>query len=331
MTKSTQYSLSRKNILITGGAGFIGSHLVERLADENPTKIIVVDNLYLGKKENLKAASKVFGDRLICYWESASDEARMCKIIAKEKVQVVYNLAVIPLPASLEKPCWTMMENTALATVLCELQRAGMFETLIHFSSSEVYGTARFVPITEDHPLIRSTPYGASKIAGDMAVLSYAHTFGTDVTVLRPFNNYGPRQNDGKFSGIIPTVIRKVGGGDPIVINGDGRQTRDYIYVKDTVDAAVSIYEKVAARGKVLNIGSGIELTVNDLVRQILELMGKPEHPVIYGPPRSGDVRRHMASISTAENILGFSRKVELEDGLRETVNWYLSGTNCQS
>ena len=330
MTKSTQYSLSHKKILITGGAGFIGSHLVERLAVENPTKIIVVDNLFLGKKENLNAPAEVLGNRLKCYWESASDEARMREIIAMEKVQVVYNLAVIPLPASLEKPYWTFTENTALATVLCELQRTGAFETLIHFSTSEVYGTARFVPISEDHPLVRSTPYAASKTAGDMAVLSYAHTFGTDVAILRPFNNYGPRQNDGKFSGIIPTVIKKVCASDPIVINGDGEQTRDYIYVKDTADAAVRIYEKAAARGKVMNIGSGIELTVNNLVSQILEIMDKPDHPVIHGSPRRGDVRRHMANIKNAEDILGFSRKVDFEEGLRETVNWYLSSIKHQ-
>ena len=328
MANSMCLSLAHKNILVTGGAGFIGSHLVERIAAENPLKVIVIDNLYLGKKDNLNVAAELLGGRLKCYWESAANEARMREIIAKEEVQVVYNLAVIPLPASLEKPSWTMMENTVLTTVLCELQRLGMFRTLIHFSTSEVYGTAEFVPITEDHPLIRSTPYAASKTAGDMVVMSYAHTFGTDVAILRPFNNYGPRQNDGKFSGIIPTVIQKVCREEPLTINGDGAQTRDYIYVKDTAEAAVRIYEEAATRGKILNIGSGVELTVNDLVGKILEIMGRPDYPVIHGPPRPGDVRRHMAGISTAENLIRFSRKVELEEGLHETISWYMSGNS---
>jgi len=317
-------SLKNKSVLVTGGAGFIGSHLVDRLALESPARVVVVDNLSLGKPTNLDPAKSRLGDKLICHWTDASDFEVMRRIIRETNVEVVYDLAVIPLPASLEKPLETVMENVRLTTVLCELQREKAFQTMVHFSSSEAYGTAVFVPITEDHPLRQSTPYAASKMAGDMVALSYQHTFGLDLTVLRPFNNFGPRQNEGNFAGIIPIVVQRVQQGLPITINGDGLQTRDYLYVTDTADAAIRMYEEPATRGRVINIGTGVELTVNDLVACILELMGCPNHPIQHGPNRPGDVRRHMASTKVANEIFGFTPSVSLREGMKRTVEWYL-------
>lgn len=316
--------LAGKSILVTGGAGFIGSHLVDRLAGEAPREIVVVDNLFLGREENLLDAKQKLGEKLCTYWSDAGDEELMRGILSDHKTEVVYDLAVIPLPASLERPLWSVMENTRLTTVLCELQREGLFESLVHFSSSETYGTAQRVPIDESHPYVPSTPYAAGKLAGDQVALSYAHTFGLDITCLRPFNNYGPRQNDRSFAGIIPIVIDNVLAGEPVVINGDGLQTRDYIFVGDTANAAVRMYEEESARGQVVNVGSGAELTVNDLVAMILSLLGKPEHPVAHGPPRPGDVRRHLAGTSRAKELLGFSPRVQLADGMARTVEWYL-------
>jgi UDP-glucose 4-epimerase len=317
-------SLAGKSILVTGGAGFIGSHLVDCLARENPREIVVVDNLFLGREENLSDAESALGDCLHTYWSDAGDEDKMRAILREHKTDVVYDLAVIPLPASLERPLWSVMENTRLTTVLCELLREGLFDSLVHFSSSETYGTAQYVPIDESHPYVPSTPYAAGKLAGDQVALSYAHTFGLDITCLRPFNNYGPRQNDRSFAGIIPIVIDNVLGGEPIVINGDGLQTRDYIFVGDTARAAALIYGADGARGTVINIGSGNELSVNDLVSLLLDLLGKPDHPIVHGPARPGDVRRHLAGTERASKVLGFSPGVSLSDGLRQTVDWYL-------
>ena len=316
--------LAGKSVLVTGGAGFIGSHLVDRLADEAPREIVVVDNLFLGREENLSDAKHKLGDKLRAYWSDAGDDALMRRILSDHKTEVVYDLAVIPLPASLERPLWSVMENTRLTTVLCELQRDGLFESLVHFSSSETYGTAQRVPIDESHPYVPSTPYAAGKLAGDQVALSYAHTFGLDITLLRPFNNYGPRQNDRSFAGIIPIVIDNVLAGEPVVINGDGLQTRDYIFVGDTANAAVRMYEDESARGQVVTVGSGAELTVNDLVAMILSLLGKADHPVVHGPARAGDVRRHLAGTSRAKELLGFSPRVNLADGMARTVEWYL-------
>lgn len=316
--------LKGKSILVTGGAGFIGSHLCDRLAAEEPRAVVAVDNLFLGKEENLTLARERNGDRLHFYNADAGDEQVMREILGKHRVEVVYDLAVVPLPVSLERPMWSVMENTRLTAVLCELQREGLFESLIHYSSSETYGTAIRVPITEDHPYVPSTPYAAGKLAGDQTALSYRHTFGLDITCLRPFNNYGPRQNSLAFAGIIPTVIGNVMRGEPVTIYGDGHQTRDFIFVRDTAEASVRLYEEEVAAGQVVNVGSGSELSMNDLVACLLKILGRPDYPVVHGPGRPGDVRRHMAGTQRAETLLNFKPATKLDDGMAETVAWYV-------
>jgi UDP-glucose 4-epimerase len=310
--------------MVTGGAGFIGSHLVDRLFLEKPRSIVVVDNLYLGRASNLRGARSRYGGKLKCYWKDAGNLAVMQKIIQREKVTVIFDLAVVPLPASLRDPLFCVAENTRLTAVLCDLLRRGFYGTLVHFSSSEVYGTACTVPMHENHPLQKSTPYAASKIAGDMVALSYQHTFGLDIAVLRPFNNFGPRQNDGNFAGIIPEVIRRVRLGQPVYVNGDGRQTRDFVFVGDTVEAAVLAYQVAGARGKVINVGSGRETSMNQLIQTLLKILGQPGHPIEYRASRPGDVRRHCGGARLAKSILGFRPRTSLEKGLRPTVAWYL-------
>lgn len=318
-------SLAGKCVLVTGGAGFVGSHLVDRLIAEQPARVVVVDNLFLGKPANLLSARELLGDTLRSYWESADDIDVMRRILDEEGVQVVFDLSVIPLPTSLERPLWVVDQNVRLAGVICELLREGRYETLIHFSSSEAYGTAQYVPIDELHPLMPSTPYAASKIAGDHVALSYWHTFGLDIAVLRPFNNYGPRQNAGTYAGIIPLVVTRVQAGLPIEIYGDGEQTRDFIFVRDTAEAAIRMYDRPASRGRVINVGSGREYSVNELVADILHAMGADDHPIVHVAPRPGDVRRHLGGIALAEELLDFSPGTKLVDGLTETVQWYLA------
>lgn len=312
-----------KCVLVTGGAGFIGSYVVERLAQEEPRAVVVVDNLFLGKKENLSCASKLLGDKLHCYWQDATDAAAMADIVRREKVDVAYDMAVIPLPQSLIDPAWNVRQNVELTLVLCELLRAKAFETLVHFSSSEAYGSAVLPVMTEEHPTNAATPYAASKLAGDSLALSYGETFGLDVTVLRPFNNYGPRQNAGDHAGILPILVRRVLDGAPIEIFGDGEQTRDLISVRDTADAAMAIYQTPASRQQIVNVASGIETSVNQLVKTVLEIMEKPNHPVVHKAPRIGDVRRHLGGVERAKQLWGFEPKIRLEQGLIETVQWY--------
>jgi UDP-glucose 4-epimerase len=313
--------LTGKSVLVTGGAGFIGSHLVDRIATDKPDNLIVVDNLFLGKESNLEQARTAF-PALKFYLEDAASYEAMEQIIRQEKVDVIFNLAVIPLPYSLEHPRETMQINVEIVSTIVELLRQKVYKTLIHFSSSEVYGTAVHVPMDEYHPFTPSTPYAASKLAGDYAVLSYRKTFGLDATIVRPFNNYGPRQNEGSYAGIIPIVIHKALAGETITIHGDGEQTRDYIFVRDVADGAVRIYEEEATRGLALNLATGREISINRLVRSILDLM-EVDVPIIHDEPRLGDVRRHSGSSALAFNTTRFHAPAFARDSLLETINWY--------
>lgn len=314
-------SLKNKIIVVTGGAGFIGSHLVDALIKENPEKIIVLSNFYLGKEENLNEAKENFDNLRICH-VSVSDFETTKKIFENANADIVYNLAVIPLPASLEDPLESTIENVKIATNICEMQRKGLFKKLIHFSSSEAYGSAQYVPMNEKHPLAPETPYAASKASGDLIVESYFRTFKLENAILRPFNNYGPRQNAGKFAGIIPIVIKKILNNEDITINGDGEQTRDFVFVKDTAKAAIEFAKMNEVLGKTINIATGREISMNYLVNSILKefnFKGK----ILHGPARPGDVRRHFGDNSFAKKLINFEPKVKFEDGIKITCDWY--------
>jgi UDP-glucose 4-epimerase len=319
--KTSGPSLRGKNVLVTGGAGFIGSHLCERIAADSPGRLVVVDNLFLGKEENLSGARRRYPG-LELYRQDAADYDAMAAIVTSHGIEVVFNLAIVPLPASLVNPRWTVDHNVALSTVAAELLRLGLYETLVHFSSSEAYGSASYVPMDEGHPCRPSTPYAASKLAGDYVVLSYRETYGIDATILRPFNNFGPRQNAGTYAGIIPIVLNRALRGEPIEIYGDGEQTRDFVFVRDTAEAAVRMYETPATRGQIVNIASGVEVSVNRLVRELLDALGI-DVPILYEPARAGDVRRHCGATKLARELIGFEPQTDLRRGLDETVAWY--------
>jgi len=310
-----------KSVLVTGGAGFIGSYVVDHLISEKPKKLIVVDNLSLGKENNLKEAKKNFKN-LIFYKENAENTKAMEVIFKEHQIDVVFNLAVVPLPASLEFPKKTTEVNINIVTNLCELQRKDYFKTLIHFSSSEVYGSAKKIPMNEKHPLTPETPYAASKAAGDLIVVSYNNTFNTDFAIVRPFNNYGPRQNEGSYAGIIPVTLKRIFSGQAAIIYGDGEQTRDYIYVSDTAKASIDIYKNEKTRNNIINIGSGKEISVCELINKILDLTDCKKE-IIFTEPRPGDVRRHLADIRTAKKILNYKPIVKFDDGLKKTIEWY--------
>ncbi len=314
-------SLNDKSVLVTGGAGFIGSHLVDRLIREKPSNLVVVDNFFLGKESNLKEANKNYPD-LKVYNLDASDYEAMKGIVEQEDVQVVFNLAVVPLPASLNRPRWTYEQNNNITLCWCELAREDYYDTLMHFSSSEAYGSCQYAPMDESHPLRPTTSYGASKAATDLLVLSYISTFGIDASIIRPFNNYGPRQNKGNYAGVIPLTLERILSGEAPVIYGDGEQTRDYIYVTETADAAVGIYNHPSTRGKVMNIATGSEISINKLVRLIAKYMDY-DKAIVYEKERPGDVRRFIASVELARDLIKFKPRTNLEKGIKLTIEWY--------
>ncbi len=315
------FELKGKNILVTGGAGFIGSHLVDALIKESPARLVVIDNLYLGREENLIDARKNFPE-LKFIKANAAEEKTVRKIVEENKIGIVFNLAVIPLPASLERPKFCSDENAAITLNILELLREKKIETLVHFSSSEVYGSLAEGVLSEKNALDPHTPYAASKAACDHLVMSYAKTFGLDTLIVRPFNNYGPRQNDKSYAGIIPITANRIIKNENPVIFGDGKQTRDFIYVEDTAKAVIELFKSKNARRKVINLGSGKEISVNELVNEICEVMGY-KGEIIYGPPRIGDVRRHKADVSLVKELINFEAKTPFADGLKKTLEYY--------
>lgn len=316
-------SVRSKSILVTGGAGFIGSHLVDRLIRDEPSRITVVDNFFLGNSDNLAEALAVRPDLEIIRVD-ASDLAAMQDVVTANKVDTVFDLAMIPLPTSLTYPDWTIRTNVGIATTFCEIARRGLVERLIHVSSSEAYGSARYVPMDENHPHDAITPYAASKSAADHIIESYVQTFNIDATVIRPFNNIGPRQNPGTYAGIVPIIVRRVLAGLPIEIYGDGEQTRDLSYVGDTVELMAQIQESAECRGKVLNVATGVETSVNELVRRILVLLGREDHPVVHTDARPGDVRRHCADVTRLTALIGHQPSALSDESLKKTVDWYV-------
>lgn len=313
--------IKNKSVLVTGGAGFIGSHLVDELTKENLDNLVVIDNLYLGKESNLNDA-KLNYPNLKFYKEDVSDYGIMKKIFENENIDIVFDLAVIPLPASLLGPREVFEKNIDMTLNLCELAKDDYYETLVHFSSSEAYGTAAYVPMDEKHPLNGTTTYAASKASSDLLVFSYIRTFGIDSTIIRPFNNYGPRQNEGSYAGVIPLTIKRIFNNESPIIYGDGKQTRDYLYVTDTARAAIDIYKSNKTRNRALNIASGREVSIDYIIKFIANYLNSKKE-IVYEAERPGDVRRHIANIYLAEDLIDFRSTVSFDEGLIQTIEWY--------
>jgi len=314
------------NFLVTGGAGFIGSHLVDLLVKNDAEKTVVLDNFFLGKMENLSWASK--NGNVVIYKEDARYLTAVQNIIEREKIEVVFDLAVKPLPYSFVDPEGAYMTSVEIAHNLAQALRKKMFEKLIHFSSSEVYGTAIYTPIKETHPLNPTTPYGAGKAAADLLLTSYHNLFDIDISIIRPFNCYGPRQNIGLYAAVIPLTIQRILRGEKPVIDGDGKQTRDFTYVTDVVAAALKMLECDDAKGKILNVGYGKDIEIQTLVYTICRELDHQTSNIIYGPQRPGDVRRLIADCSQARLLLDYAPKIGLDEGLRMTIEWSKTNTS---
>lgn len=306
-----------KRVLVTGGGGFIGSHLVEALAAKN--EVTVVDNLSSACEGNGYHAQ----DSGACLVNSdIRDLGQMRKLLRGN--QVVFHLAVQGLRVSLFDPYLVHEVNaTGTLNILQAAREAGV-QKFIYVSSSEVYGTAKITPMKESHPLEPTTPYGASKLAGEAYARAFYLSFGLPVVIVRPFNTYGPREHlAGVYGEVIPRFVLRVMNGLPPIIFGDGRQTRDFTDVRDTVRGIVLAAESDSLVGDTVNIAAGKEVSVGEIARIVLNLLGRDGHLApLHLDPRPGDVRQHYADISKAGHLLKFRPRVSIEDGIGHYVDW---------
>lgn len=312
--------IAGKTVLVTGGAGFIGSHLVDRLLQDKAAHVVVIDNLFVGSEHNLQQAQAT--GRLTFYRDDAELTTSLNYIFSRHAIDAVFNCATKALNYSFLNPHNAFGTNVTVALNLLELQRHGAFKTLCHFSTSEVYGSAVYEPMDERHPRNPTTTYAAGKAAADLAVESFVHMFGLDAFIVRPFNNYGPRQNyKGMLAGVIPiTAWRILSGGAPEV-HGDGTQSRDFIFVRDTVDAVVKLYGVLPA-GESVNISTDNQVSILELVTRIArELSFRGE--IVRKPARAADVLCHNASNKKIKSLIDYSL-TSFDDGLRETLDWYV-------
>jgi UDP-glucose 4-epimerase len=312
--------LQGRVVLVTGGAGFIGSHFVEELYKRGAEQVVVVDSFFLGATGNLDKTLAAH-DNLIIHRIDAGDFIALTEVVKKYKIQTIFDFATIPLPTSLEFPNWTVTSNVRTASTLAELVRTQIVEDIVHISSSEVYGSARYTPMDEKHPLIPQTPYASSKAAGELIIDSYRHTFGIDAMSIRPFNNFGPRQNTGSYAGVIPIIARKVLEGNTIEVYGDGEQTRDFIFVRETASFIADLYTKNPAE-RCINVATGVETSINQLIQWISEILDLPA-AIVYMPPRPGDVKQHLASTALLNDVLGHVPAPINKENLSETIHWY--------
>lgn len=328
MTMRRGEMLEGKSVLVTGGAGFVGSHLVDRIVQERPAELVVVDDFSLGDTSNLHDAIKVYPNMQVCDADISSYSRMDMLLRGLGRPDVVFNLAVSPLPESLSEPLLCVNHNVGIVTNLCECARRGLFKTLVHFSSSEAYGTMHdgLESLSEEVPHFPETPYAASKLAGDHIIFSYRRTFGIDALVVRPFNQYGPRQNAGRFAGIIPVVIGRLLRGEDIVVRGDGEQTRDFVYVSDTVDAVMELCTAVRIRAAwiehPINVASGVDVSMNTIIGLLCEIAGKSPR-IVHEDPRPGDVRRHIGSTRLLHSLIKSRPRIGIQEGLRMTYEWY--------
>ena len=311
-------SLKGARILIVGGCGFIGSHLADRLLAENASRVIILDNLFLGKMDNIKNA---LDSGAVFIKDDAEFEGVLEYVISEYGIDVVFNCATKALNYSFINPVSAFITNVTVIGRLLELQRKGMFETLCHFSSSEVYGSAVYEPMDEDHPLNATTAYAAGKAAADQMLRSYVNQFGSDAYIVRPFNNYGPRQNyEGALAGIIPLTAKRIIKGEPPEIHGTGDQSRDWIYVLDTVDAVFKLFDRMP-KGEAVNIATGGQISMNDLVHKISAQMGY-DGVILRKPARCADVLCHNAGNAKMESMIKMTY-TPFDEGLKTTLDWY--------
>jgi UDP-glucose 4-epimerase len=310
-------TITSRRVLVTGGAGFIGSHVVDRLvADGN--SVVVVDDFSTGTRENLTQHAD--GDV-----EVREGDVRDLDLMREvsQGVDVVLHMAVASLRVCLNDP-WSVHEINAGGTLqACRAAREAGVSRFVYCSSSEAYGSAVTAPMAEDHPLVPTTVYGASKAAGELYALAHWRTYGMPVVVVRPFNTYGPREHaEGTSAEVIPKFVHRALAGVPPIILGGGQQTRDFTWVEDSARGILAAAACDDLVGEAVNIARGEEVAIAHICDLVVERAGRPELKADYDSARPGDVDRHYADTTRAREVLGFVPEVSIAEGIDRYVTW---------
>jgi UDP-glucose 4-epimerase len=306
--------------LVTGGAGFIGSHIVQTLLEQGAS-VRVLDNFSTGKRENLEALSRHFGNRLDVLAGDIRNVARVEEAVRGVEV-IFHEAAFVSVPLSMQEPQACFDVNIMGTSLLFEAARKAGVRRAVVASSAAVYGDSEALPLVEETPLRPLSPYAVSKRVKEMYAELFTGSFGFDVVALRYFNVYGPRQRpDSMYAAAIPIFARRLLEGKAVTVFGDGGQTRDLINVRDVVRANLIASEHPHAAGKVFNICTGVETRWLDLLDVMCELISNTP-PAEFAAPRPGDIYRSVGSPQKAAEGMGFRAEVSLVDGLREVIDW---------
>ena len=302
-----------KKVVVTGGAGFIGSHLAEELARRD-YRVIILDDLSTGKVENIE---DLLGKENVEFIKGSITDLPLLRELFRGVDYVFHQAALPSVPRSIENPQASHEVNVSGTLNVLLAARENSIKKVLYTSSSSVYGDIPTLPKKEDmvpHPL---SPYAVTKLAGEYYCQVFHQVYGLPTVCLRYFNVYGPRQDpNSQYAAVIPSFIKRALEGNPPIIFGDGEQTRDFTFVKDAVEASILAVES-DARG-LFNIAQGERITINELARLVISIVGKNMEPV-HQEPRPGDIRHSLADISLAR-AFGYEPRCSLKEGLRETI-----------
>ena len=310
-----------KRVLVTGGAGFISSNFIRHLLEFTPYEVVTLDALtYAGNLENL---ADVLSHERLSFVHGDIRDANLVRELV-EGVDVIVNAAAEShVEKSIEFGASEFVTTNVEGTqILLDAIRETPVERFILISSSEVYGTAEAAPMDEEHPLNPRSPYAATKAGADRLAYSYWTTYDLPIVIVRPFNNYGPRQHPEK---VVPRFITQALADEPLTIHGNGHASRDWLYVLDDAEAIVRTIDTPIDEiaGEVINVATGLDISIAEIARLVLEALGKPSDLQRNVPERLGQVDRHIGSVDKAQRLLGWQARTSFEDGLERTVAWY--------
>jgi UDP-glucose 4-epimerase len=307
--------------LVTGGAGFIGSHIVHTLLEQGQS-VRVLDNFSTGKRENIEGLRQNFdGDRFDVLEGDLRDAAKLEEAVRGVDI-IFHEAAFVSVPQSMAEPQTCFDVNITGTSKLLDTARAAGVRRAVLASSAAIYGDSDAFPLVEETLPRPLSPYAVSKRVKEMYAELFTGSFGLEVVALRYFNVYGPRQRpDSMYAAAVPIFARRLLDGKPVTVYGDGGQTRDLINIRDVVRANLIASEHRNAAGKIFNICTGVETRLLDLLDVMYELIPNVPPPQ-FAPPRAGDIYRSVGSPQKARDMLGFQAEVSLVDGLKETIDW---------